>query len=391
MKRDVLVIAHQYLPSDPRVGKSITALNDVGARVDVLCLREPGQPFRGSMGAARLYRLPVRRHRGAGLPMYVFEYAAFFTMAFFAAAVLQLHRRYRTVVTHTLPDPLVFAALVPKLAGARVVMDMHEFTPELYETRYRLGREHWLIRAMLTLERWSCRFADSVVTVHDPGVDILARTGVTRDRIAVVMNTADLSASPDPNRAGRPFTLVYHGTLVNQYDLETVLEALARLRTQGVDDVRLRIIGEGPGLEGVRSRMEALGLQEAVSLEPPVPLPRIPAILAECDAGVVPMHDIRYAHVALPMKALECMAGGLPVITNPTDALRHYFDDRSVSWVPFGDAVAMAVAIRRLRDDDALRRELVAQAHERVRPIRWSVMAERFVEACGFGRAGARR
>lgn len=386
MRRDVLVIAHQYLPSDPRVGKSIEALNEAGASVDVLCLREPGQSFRASLGSARLYRLPVRRHRGAGLPVYLAEYAAFFALALLTAAALAVRRRYRVVVTHTLPDPLIFAAAVPRLLGARVVMDMHEFTPELYETRYDLERSHPLIRAMLLLERWSCRFAHTVVTVHDPGVEILRRTGLPPERFVVVMNSADIAAAERPavRRPDRPFTLVYHGTLVNQYDLVVVLEAMARMELRGDDGFVLRIIGGGPGLEGLRVRAAKLGIEDRVHFEPAVSLARIPAILAECDAGVATMHDVRYAHVALPMKVLECMAAHLPVISNPTRVLGYYFDERSLCRVPFGDAAALAEAMRRVRDDDAYRRDLVENAIESVRPIRWEVMARRFTEACGI-------
>lgn len=393
MRRDVLVIAHQYLPSDPRVGKSIAALDQAGAAVDVLCLRESGQPFRGRMGRARLYRLPVRRHRGAGLLTYIAEYAAFFVLASFAAAWLHVRRRYRVVVTHTLPDPLVFAAAVPRLLGARIVMDMHEFTPELYETRYRLDRRHRLIRAMLALERWSCRFANTVVTVHDPGVDILARTGIPRERIVVVMNSADPSPGRDRERewerepdgeARRPFTLIYHGTLVNQYDLDTGVRALALLAEQGEHGFVLRVVGEGPGLGGLRELAAELGVEDRVRFEPPVPLARVPDILARCDAGLVPMLDVRYAHVALPMKVLECMAAGLPVISNPTAVLTHYFDDSSVCMVRFGDAGALAGAMRRVRDDAKYRRELVRNADEALHPIRWEVMARRFAEACGL-------
>ena len=387
MKRDVLVIAHQLLPSDPRVGKSIRALNEAGARVDVLCLREPGQTFRDQMGTALLYRLPVQRHRGAGLLTYLVEYASFFALAFVAAAVLHVRRRYRVVVTHTLPDPLVFAGLVPRLLGARVVMDMHEFTPELYETRYGLSRTSPLIRTMLLLERWSCRFADTVVTVHDPGVDILGRTGIARGRIVVVMNSAaerfeTIAAEHAP---GQPFTLVYHGTLVNQYDLETVVEAMARMAAEGDTNVRLRVVGEGPGLPALRERVASAGLAERVVFEPPMPIGEIPGVLAQCDCGVVPMRDIPYAHVALPMKALECMSAGLPVITNPTAIVRRYFDERAFCPVAFGDVAGMAQAIRRVRDDEAYRAGLVVNACVQMEPIRWPLMATRFVEACGFG------
>ena len=45
----------------------------------------------------------------------------------------------------------------------------------------------------------------------------------------------------------------------------------------------------------------------------------------------------------------------------------------------------MAQAIRRVRDDEAYRAGLVVNACVQMEPIRWPLMATRFVEACGFG------
>ena len=384
-----LVVAHQYLPSDPRIRRELDALADAGVSVDALCLRAPGEGFRDEYRGHRLYRLPVRRHRGAGLGVYLLEYAAFLVLAFAATTWLHLLRRYRTVVTHTLPDPLVFAALVPRLLGARVVIDMHEFTPELFRTRYAVAETHPLIRLSALLERASCAFATHVVTVHEPGVELLASRGVSRAKLVVIPNSDEMRAPPGveggsareraADDASRPFTLVYHGLLLNQYDLATGLHALARL-DRSERPVLLRIVGEGPDEPELRRLAAGLGLADRVRFEPLVSPADIPAILAECDAGLVPLRDVVYTHLMLPMKLLECAAHGLPIITTPSRTVRHYFPDDAVCYVPFGDADALAGAIRRMRDDAAYRRRLRAAAAEAVRPMRWELAGRRYAE-----------
>ena len=52
------------------------------------------------------------------------------------AAFLHLRRRYDVVQAHTIPDTVVFASIVPKLFGARVMLDLHECMPEFFSTKF---------------------------------------------------------------------------------------------------------------------------------------------------------------------------------------------------------------------------------------------------------------
>ena len=59
------------------------------------------------------------------------------------------------------PDFLVFAAAVPKLTGAKIILDMHELMPELYATKYGIGTHHPLVRLVTAAERLAVGFADA--------------------------------------------------------------------------------------------------------------------------------------------------------------------------------------------------------------------------------------
>lgn len=380
----VLVIAHQYLPWHPRVRAELDALAAANVAADVVCLREVGQTFRGSYRGMNLYRLPVGRHRGSGLPVYLLEYLAFFLMAAAFGSWLWLRRRHAVVVTHSLPDPLVFAALVPRLFGARVVLNLHELTPELFQTRYGLAGHHPVIRLARILERGSCRFAGTVITVHDVAARLLASRGVPREKLVVITNAVEMTGQPIFRRfrQDRPFDLLYHGTIGNEYDLTTVVDALALLRDRGLSqyEVRLRVVGDGPGLARVRARADEMDVADRVLFEAPIAYEEVPALLESCDAGVVLMRETPYAHLGLPTKFLECVAAGLPLITTPGSAIRAYVPEDAVCYVPFGDAAAVADAMESLRAHPDRGSELARRAWSAVHPIRGEVMARRYVE-----------
>lgn len=401
MRRDVLVVAHSYFPSDPRIRKEVEALLAGGRSVDVVCLRGSGEAARERRGGLGVRRLPVARHRGAGLLTYMLEYAAFLLLATFAVSWIWLRGRHRVVQAHTLPDPLIFAGLLPRLLGARLVLDMHELAPEFYATRSNLRAGHPAIRILRLAERISCAFAHHVITVSEPVAERLVERGVDRDRITVVMNTAPATPSAGVERTGRgareraagdgAFTLVYAGLLSELYDLETGLRALAILREAGDRDIVIRLIGDGPALPRLRQLAGELGLDGAVTFEGRVAPDRVPAMLRDADAGLVPLAPLPYMEYALPTKVFECVAAGLPVITTRMRTVRHYLDEDAACYVDPADADQLAARILELRDRPELRRRYAERGREVTRSLAWEAQAERYVALVdALSRPGAR-
>ena len=120
----VCVVRQYYYPLDIRVRREVEALLAAGHEVDVVCLQGPEQPVSERDGRLRVRRLPLRHRRGGGAVGYVSRYGSFLLLA--AAVVLALHlrRRYAVVQVHSLPDPLVAVGLLPRLLGARVLLDL---------------------------------------------------------------------------------------------------------------------------------------------------------------------------------------------------------------------------------------------------------------------------
>src|ERR1700687_5679773 len=129
------MIVHSTYPADPRVRRESEALLSNGWHVDVICLRGEGEKSIENCGGATAYRFQIKRHRSSGLAAYLLEYLLFFIAASFWVTLLHLRRGYRVVQVHNMPDFLVFTTLIPRLLGARVVLDMHDLVPELYAVK----------------------------------------------------------------------------------------------------------------------------------------------------------------------------------------------------------------------------------------------------------------
>jgi hypothetical protein len=114
----VCMMVHHYFPRDPRVRREALALARAGQRVTVLCLRRPGEPKRETWQGISIVRLPVQRHRGSPLPVYLAEYLAFAGSASLAGAWLAAQQPFDVVHVHTPPDFLLAAALPMPAGGA---------------------------------------------------------------------------------------------------------------------------------------------------------------------------------------------------------------------------------------------------------------------------------
>src|ERR1044071_986947 len=132
--KNAAVLVYSGYPSDPRPRRAAEALVGLGMNVDVFCLRQNDQePLRDTCNGVNIFRFPMKHWRGNKWA-YFFQYGHFLIPGFFFLTLRCLVRRYRLVHVHNMPDILVFAALVPKMLGAKVILDLHDPMPELMMT-----------------------------------------------------------------------------------------------------------------------------------------------------------------------------------------------------------------------------------------------------------------
>jgi len=148
---------------DLRVRREAEAFSEEGMGVDVICVRGRGQSVREEVNGVSVYRLPIRRKR-SGKFHYFLEYTCFMTLASIVVTLLHLRKCYEVIHIHNMPDILVLCALIPRLTGTKVILDLHDPTPEMYMTKFAIPASHWMIRMMEMLEKWSIRFAHIVLT-----------------------------------------------------------------------------------------------------------------------------------------------------------------------------------------------------------------------------------
>ena len=380
--RRAAMVVFSYYPADPRPRRAAEALVKEGMSVELICLREAGgDPKRERVNGVDVHRVRLRRRRGGSLG-YLLQYAAFLAAVGGILGARSLRRRYDLVYVHNMPDVLVLGALVPKLFGAKVILDLHDPMPELMMTIFDLVEDSPRVRLLKRLERWSIRRADLALTVNLACKKLFASRSCRAEKMRVVMNAPDeqifrfrpaTTEVPARPRTGRPLVVMYHGSLVERNGLDLAVEAVARVRERGhIGAVELRVYGpETPFLARVMESVRVRGLTDAVRYLGPKRLEGIVEAIEDCDVGIIPNQRSIFTELNTPTRIFEYLAIAKPVIAPRTAGILDYFDDDSLVFFELGDAEDLARAIERALADPRKTEEMVRRGQEVYRAHAW--------------------
>jgi len=351
--RRVAMVTFSSYPFDPRPRRSIDALIAEGATVDLICLGSKDDVKGEAPDGVKVFRVPLK-HPRRGKFEYAFRYGIFILISSVTFALRSLGRRYDLVYVHNMPDILVMSALIPKMFGSKVVLDLHDPMPELMMTIFRTPEDNRSVRLMKSLEKWSIARADLAVTVNVACKRIFSSRSCPAEKIAVVMNAPDGQIFPcrEPKLRslstqggdGR-FVIMYHGSIVERNGLDVALDALVRVR-KTIPGAELRIFGSQTAfLDQVMEKARSMGLQDAVQYMGPRSLEGLVTEIDDCDLGIIPNHRNAFTDINTPTRVFEYLAMGKPVIAPSTQGILDYFDKDSLVFFEPGNAAELAQQI----------------------------------------------
>jgi glycosyltransferase involved in cell wall biosynthesis len=276
--------------------------------------------------------------------------------------------------------------VVSPLTRCRYVVTIHDCI-HLRFPQYLPNRvAHLYARTMM---RMAARRAERILTVSQASKDdILHYLGVPAGKVEVIYNALDerLAMTPTETDVARvrerylltsPFIL-YAGNIKPHKNVDRLIEAYSILRRRGVDGVKLLIIGdEISKYPNMRRLVHRFQLHQHVRFLGFVPDAML-AVLYRL-AGVFVFPSL-YEGFGLP--PLEAMAAGTPVITSNVSSLPEVVGDAAVLIDPM-DAGAIADAMVRVLNDDALRKTLICRGRERVKSFSWERSVARVREVYG--------
>ncbi|GAA4603700.1 hypothetical protein GCM10023195_12310 [Actinoallomurus liliacearum] len=180
------------------------------------------------------------------------------------------------------------------------------------------------------LERLCLEGADAVVVPSRVIAGALSRRGVPETKVHLVPNGADVAAAaPRPDGAPERY-LVYVGALQPWQGVDVLLRAFARLAD--LTDLRLVICSSVPERRArpLRRLAERLGVADRLLWRFTLPHAEVAGWLAGAAISVAPLTACarNLDQGCAPLKILESMAAGVPVVASDLPAVREIMADR---------------------------------------------------------------
>ena len=216
----------------------------------------------------------------------------------------------------------------------------------------RLHAGSWREAAARRLERQAFRAADAVIVAAEAHRDaIIDRYHLEASRVHVIPNYVDPAVfRPMPEVTREPGRVTFIGRLDEGKNVTALLDAV-----EGLPDVRLTIIGEGPLREQLQAAASRLGV--SATFLGTRPHAELPVLLNRSSAFVLPSH-----YEGHPKALVEAMACGVPVIGTRVPGIREIVAHRDTGYLCGTSAGEIRSAIQEVLGDAALRDRMSAGA-----------------------------
>jgi glycosyltransferase involved in cell wall biosynthesis len=368
------MLSYSFYESDNRVRRYAETLAKDKADVDVISLRRGDQEKHENINGVNVYRIQKRTRNEVSKFSYLQRLIKFFIVSTLFISNRHFKKHYDLVHVHNIPDFMVLAALLPKLTGSKIILDIHDLLPEFYKSKFNTNENSFSYRLLLFFEKLSASFADHVIISNHLWQNSYAARSVKAEKTTVIMNYPDenIFSSPATSHFHEKFVIIYPGTLNWHQGLDIAINAFAIIKDE-VPHAEFHIYGEGPSKSDLIRQAKQLGLEKRVLFKDTLPIDQIAVMMKRADFGVVPKRANSFGNEAFSTKILEFMSLGVPVIVSNTKIDTFYFIDSVVMFFRNEDVNDLANKMLLMIKDNDLRSKYISNSSHFIKEYKWSM------------------
>src|SRR5215469_5672368 len=189
----IAMVAYAFYEGNARIQQYCNALVQRGHTVDVIALRRTSEQPHMNVKGVNVYGVQERVVNETRQVTYLLRILRFLLRSAIVLSKKHRSERYDLVHVHSVPDFLVFAALLPKITGAAVILDIHDILPEFYASKFGTNKESVLFKALVLVERVSAAISDHVVVANHVWRERIVDRSVRAEKCTAICNYPDPS------------------------------------------------------------------------------------------------------------------------------------------------------------------------------------------------------
>ena len=162
-------IAYTFYPLDYRVRRYAEALVEDHHEVHAIALRDTNDKRQSIINGVKVFHIQKRNFRERSRFDYLIKIGMFFIRGTVLLTINFIKYRYNVIHIHNIPDFFVFMACIPRLFGAKIVLDIHDSMPELYCEKFNKSYKTKFARILFYIEKHSVNFSHILIVANDYG------------------------------------------------------------------------------------------------------------------------------------------------------------------------------------------------------------------------------
>ncbi len=261
----------------------------------------------------------------------------------------------------------------------------------VHDVAYLRYPEHLQPRIRSFYKKWMPRYlayTDHIITVSEfSKSEIIAGYNIPADKISVVYNGITDAYKPvseeqkkitrDRYTNGRTY-FVYLGAIHPRKNILTLVKAFEQFKSSHPSDHQLVLAGRASWhTEEVFKAIAESKWKDAIHLPGYIATADATTLVASAEAMIYPSF---YEGFGLPL--VEAMACGVPVICSNVSSLPEVAGNAALLFEPH-DVGQLAHHMKRIAEEELLRKDLITLGHERSRYFSWDKAAEQVYEILG--------
>jgi glycosyltransferase involved in cell wall biosynthesis len=371
----ICMLAYTFYENDNRVMRYAESLVEQNFIVDVIALRRENRPKYQNINGINVHRIQRRiTNENSKKFKYFWRILKFFILSSIILTIKHIKNPYTIIHVHSIPDFEVFATWAVKMTGTKIILDIHDLSPELYMNKFGAKSKSLIFQILIFIEKVSILFSNKVIIANHLWEKKLHARSLRKKKSLVIMNY------PDPRiffirsikENNKKFIICYPGTINRHQGLDIAVEAFALAKAK-IPNAEFHIYGEGAEKSVIDNQIKRLALSEKVFIKKLLPLEKIAEIMAQSDLGIVPKRNDFFGSEAFSTKILEFMALGIPLLISDTKIDKYYFNENIVRFFKAGDVNNLAENIIILYNNPALRKRYSENALNFIKNYNWNV------------------
>ncbi len=382
--KKVLMVVYNYFPGDVRPRREAEALINNGYSVDIVCVGLEDQlKSENNVWGTDVYRI-IQPKKRASKSTYILEYLTFFLRSFFIVTRLYRKKKYDVVHVHNMPDFLVFVGILPKFFGARIILDLHDPSPEVFMTKFDSDKDNFFIKILKWQEKVSINFAHVIITTNKSFLERFVSRNCPSEKINIVMNSPQESVFEkymdiNNKKQNGKFVLMYHGFIVERHGLDILIKSIKKLENR-IPGLELAVFGDGGFVPKFLELVSELNLRDKVKYFGPKPLEDIAKQISEINLGVIPNRITPFTQINFPVRIFEYICLKKSVIVPRTQGIRDYFSENSINYFDPDSENDLADVIYRIYSNPEKSKEILLNGYKVYQNYSWSKQSNNLLD-----------